>query len=293
MKKILSIGGNGLVGSRVAELLQDKYAFTTVSSSTSVDITNPSTLELLKNDTVHDEVILFAAKTDVDGCEADKLLGEQGDAWKINVEGARNVAEACKEAGKKLVYISTDFVFDGEKTPEEGYREEDIPNPVNWYGKTKYEGERVVKDSGLPYLIVRVAYPYRAVFEKKVDFVRAILGRLKDGRPVAGVSDHIFTPTFIDDFAYALEALLDQDASGIYHVTGSEFLSPYEASISIAKVFGLDTDLVSKTTRSEYFAGKAKRPFNLSMNNAKIKRLGLSMRSFTDGLQEMKHQMSS
>lgn len=293
MRKIFSIGGNGLVGSRVKELLRGSYSFTTVSSSTGVDITDPSTLELLKNDTEHEVVLLFAAKTDVDGCELDKSLGEDGEAWKINVTGVRNVVDACRKGNKKLVYISTDFVFDGENTPEEGYTEDDTPNPVNWYGQTKYEGEKVVQNAGIPFLILRLAYPYRAEFEKKMDFVRAILGRLKDGKPVKGVTDHLFTPTFIDDFVEALTVLLEKDIRGIYHVTGSQFLTPYEASLGIAKTFGVDEALISKTTRSEYFAGKAPRPFNLSMNNARIKQLGASMHSFEEGLLEIKQQMVS
>ena len=291
MKKIYSIGGNGLIGSRVEELLRDKYIFTTVSSSMGVDITNPQSLKQLTSDTEHEIVVLFAAKTDVDGCELDKPLGENGDAWKINVLGVENVVEACKQNHKKLIYISTDFVFDGENTPDGGYTEEDRPNPINWYAKTKYEGEKVVQTSGLDFLILRVAYPYRAVFEKKKDFVRAILGRLESGGEIKGITDHIYCPTFIDDIAYALQVLLDQDETGIFHVTGSGSLSPYDASLLIAKTFEIDVSLIGKTTRAEYFAGKAPRPFNLSMNNAKISKLGVSMHSFKEGLDEMKKQL--
>src|SRR5579864_4697223 len=139
--KILITGGNGLVGSRIVELLSKKYEFEQVSRSSGVDIIDKQVVfDKIKNSDT--EVVLhLAAKADVDGCEKEKELGEQSDAWKINVEGTRNVVDACVSANKKIIYISTDFVFGGEDTPENGYTEENIPRPINWYAQTKYEGE--------------------------------------------------------------------------------------------------------------------------------------------------------
>src|SRR5205823_835051 len=102
----------------------------------------------------------------------------------------------------------TDFVFDGENTPQGGYTEEDAPHPLNWYGETKYRGEEVVRNSGIPYLIVRIGYPFRKEFEQKKDFVRAMLGRLQNNQPIVGVTDHIMTPTYIDDIGFALDTLI-------------------------------------------------------------------------------------
>ena len=133
-------------------------------------------------------VLHMAAKTNVDGCEEDKARDkeileykdpqkqeqawmEEKTAWTINVFGTQNIIDACQKTNKKLIYISTDFVFDGTK---KAYSEEDKPNPINWYAKTKYEGEKIIQNSGLDYVIARIAYPYRAFFERK-DFVRAIL----------------------------------------------------------------------------------------------------------------------
>jgi dTDP-4-dehydrorhamnose reductase len=283
--KIFTVGGSGLVGSRIVELLEGKHEFDDLSLTNGVDITNPSSLDIIRDDTEHDVVLLLAAKADVDGCEADKSMGEEGSAFKINVGGTQNVVNACKQSNKKLIYISTDFVFDGEKEPPYAYTEDDMPNPKNWYATTKFKGEEVVRNSGIPYLIVRIAYPYRKEFPLKKDFVRAIATRLENKQPVAAVTDHIMTPTLIDDLAYALDALLENNEKGIYHVVGSESLSPYDAAITIADVFGFDKSLISKTTRAEYFKGKAKRPFNLSLNNARIKQLGVTMHGFAEGLQ--------
>ena len=291
MKKVFGIGITGLIGSRMVELLQDKYEFKNLSVETGVDITNPDTLAPLREDKEHEVVILLAAKADVDGCELDKPLGENGAAWKINVEGARNVVEACQIGKKKLLYVSTDFVFNGEDTPDAGYTEEMAPHPVNWYGQTKHEAERVVQRSGIPYCIVRPAYPYRSPFQMKKDFVQGILPRLKDKLPLAGVTDHIMTPTLVDDFARCIDAVIANQCIGTYHTVGNQSLSPYDAILLIGKVFGLPTDHVTKTTRDEYFKNKAPRPSNLTMNNDRIEQLGVKMKTFEEGLFELKKQL--
>lgn len=285
--KIFTIGGSGLVGSRITELLNSKYSFDDLSLTTGVNITDPASLEIIKNDTEHEIVIHLAAKADVDGCEADRSLGEEGDAWKINVGGVQNVVNACLPTNKKLIYISTDFVFDGSTPGASGYTEEDKPHPINWYAETKFRGEEVVKNSGLPYLIVRIAYPYRKEFEAKKDFLRAIIDRLKNNQPVKAITDHVMTPTFIDDIATALDKLIEANSTGIFHVVGSQSLTPYESAILIAEKFGLDKNLITKTTRAEYFKDKAPRPFNVSMNNGKIKKLGINMKTFEEGLEEI------
>ncbi|MBI4999596.1 NAD(P)-dependent oxidoreductase, partial [Candidatus Gottesmanbacteria bacterium] len=233
-------------------------------------------------------ILHLAAKTDVDGCEKDKLLGKNGDAWRINVEGTKNIVEGAKKSGKNIIYISTDFVFDGTK---EFYNENDEPNPINWYGATKYEGEKVVKDSGIPYLICRLAFPYRANFEKKKDFVRGILARLKNGEKIAMVTDEIITPTFIDDIAYALDVLIKNDARGTYHLVGSSSHTPFEIAHLIAKIFGLDESLISSTTKETYFANRAPRPFSLVLKNDKLKKLGIKMSTFEEGLKKAKSQL--
>ena len=291
--KVGVIGSTGLVGSRLIELLQNSYTFAEFNRSEGTDITNLDSLKTVADDTEIEWVILLAAKADVDGCEQDKAFGESSDAWKINVEGAKNVADICHKTGKKIIYISTDFVFDGTKPEEEQYSEQDMTNPLNWYGYTKLRGEQAVQASGAHHVIVRLAYPYRSYFEKKKDFVRAIKSRLETVQPVMGVTDHLFTPTFIDDFVIAIHTLLSQNVQGIYHVTGNDVLTPYEATQLIAQEFDLDSTLISSTTRDEYFAGKAQRPFNLSLNNDKIKALGVRMRTFQEGLKEMQHQIAN
>lgn len=290
--KILGTGLDGLVGSRIVELLSDKHEFENLSISTGVDITDRNTvLEKIK-DSDAQIVLHLAAKTNVDDCELDKPLGEKGDAWRINVFGTQNVADGCFHGNKRLAYISTDFVFDGTNPPLGGYSEEDTPNPINWYAKTKHEGEKIVQNLSCPWLIVRIAYPYRAVFER-LDFFRAILNRLQAGESVLAVTDHIFIPTYIDDIASALDTLINSNSQGIFHVVGSQSLTPLDAANLIADEFNLDKSKINKTTRSEFFKDRAIRPFQLALNNDKITKLGVRMRTFEEGLREVRRQQEN
>lgn len=298
--KILGTGLNGLVGSRIVELLKDKYEF----DLSEVDITNRNAIiEKIKSSDAP-IVLHLAAKTDVDGCENDrqediKILGykdikkqedewqDKKTAWAVNLAGTKNVVDACQEKKKKLIYISTDFVFDGSR---EFYSEDDDPNPINWYSQTKYEGEKIVRNTSIPWIIVRLAYPYRSHFAKK-DFVRTLIDKFGKGESLQMVTDHIMTPTFIDDVAYALNTLIKKDSTGVYHVVGSEFVSPYEAALKIAKVFGFTQNNIRKTTRLEFFRNRAQRPFHLALKNDKIRKLGVKMRTFEEGLEEVKRQL--
>jgi dTDP-4-dehydrorhamnose reductase len=292
--KLFTVGGSGLVGSRIveillnADLIKKEYTIDDLSLTNGVDITDPASLDVIRKDTQHEVVIHIAAKADVEGCEKDKELGEDGAAFKINVIGTKNVAEACKAGKKKMLYISTDYVFDGKKEPPYEYNEEDKPDPVNWYAMTKYKGEKVVQEAGIPFVIVRIGYPYRAdPFELKNDFVHIIMKRLSNNMPLAAVTDHYMTPTFIDDIAFAIDTIIEKDVQGIYHVVGSQNITPYDAFMLMAEKFHYDKNLIGKTTREEFFKGKAPRAFNLSINNVKITQLGVKMRTFEEGLQKV------
>lgn len=303
--QILTIGGKGLVGSRITELLSDYYTFEDISRSNGIDITNKKVIsEKIKNAPAQ-IVIYYAAKADVEGCEKDKELdtkfqngkvSEQeiitaNTAWAIHVIGTKNVAQACEVSEKKMIHISTDFVFGADSPPEGGFTEKSMPSPVNWYGQTKYEAEKIVQSIKSPWIVIRPAYPYRANFTKN-DFVRMFKTFLEQKRQLKIVTDHFLNPTFIDDIAIAINSLIKKDVTGIFHVTGSQTITPYEVCLKVAETFGLNKSLIGKTTREEFFKGKAKRPFNLSMNNAKIRKLGVQMKSFDEGLDEVKRQIS-
>lgn len=246
--KVAITGSSGLVGSRVIELLNDNFQFLPIKQE-EVDITDKQSVEKKLATMDYDIFLHLAAYTSVDGAEKEREL-----AHKINVEGTRNVFETAKNMGKKFIFISTGFVFDGEHPP---YYEESTPNPIGYYGMTKYDGERVVDHDGM---IVRIEYPYRASFEPKKDFVRAIKTRLESGLVVNSITDSLMTPTFIDDIAQSLKHLMHHFSPEIIHIVGADCLSPYDAALAIAKHWHLDETLITKTTYAEYFQGKAARP---------------------------------
>ncbi len=287
--KILGTGLNGLVGTRVIDLLKNKFSFENLSRSTGTDITDKNQITKIISTSDAKFFLHMAAKTDVDGCELDKALGSGGEAWKINVDATTHIANICRETRKKLIYISTDFVFDGKKATGDSYNETDIPNPINWYGETKYKGENAVTESGVDNIILRIAYPFGFRFTKKNDFVQAIVSRLKNGQPVKAITDHVFVPTFIDDIATALDHVISSTENGIFHVVGNQTLTPFDASLIIASKYNLPSKLIDKNTRSEYFQGRAERPYNLFLRNDRIKQIGVTIRRFEDALDIIKN----
>ncbi len=280
--KILGTGLSGLVGSRVVELLSPHFQFENLSLETGVDITKKETVDTYFASSDAPWVFHFAARTDVDGAEIEKTLKEKSPTWIVNVEATRYVVQACRKTGKHVLYVSTDFVFDGTK---DAYSETDTPKPQQgWYATTKYEGEKLVtglQDFGL---IIRIANPFRSDRFAKPDFVHKIIDRLKNNQEVVAPNDQIFVPTFIDDIAQAIKTLIEDKAHGVYHVVGSQALSPFAAAQKIASVFGFDLSLVAPTTFAKYFAGRASRPFHGHLKNDKITKLGVVMHSFDEVL---------
>lgn len=261
--KILITGSTGLIGTRITEMLGEKYDFIPLLQS-EIDITNKTAVDTRLSSTEYDLLLHLAAYTNVDGAENNKEL-----CTNINVEGTRNLFEACQDKGKKMIYISTDFVFDGKKikngfdvatvapceTPS--YTETSLPNPISHYGLTKYQAEQVVKDNAM---IVRLSYPYRKEFAGKRDFVRTIRHLLEQQKTLQMVTDSLITPTFIDDMVMGLGYWIEHYSPNIFHLVGADSMSPFEAGQLIARTFGLDEKLIQPTTYAEYFAGKALRP---------------------------------
>lgn len=288
--KILGTGLNGLIGSRIVELNKDKHTFQNISRSTGVDITDYSSV--LNAISSSDAKVVFhaAANTDVKAAEKEKDLGQESQSWKINVIGTQNVAKACSQTGKKLIHISTDMVIGGDIMPKGGFREDAALNPLSFYAVTKSEAEKIVQSLSTPWVIMRTAYPYRASFEKP-DFVRFFKQWLTEKKPISVLIDRIISPTFIDDLANAFDVLVEKEALGIYHTVGSQIVSVYEAVVLIAKAFNLDTKLIGKTTRKEFLVGRPPEPFSSALNNDKIRKLGVNMHTFEQGLEIIKTQI--
>jgi dTDP-4-dehydrorhamnose reductase len=290
--KIIGTGLSGLVGSRIVELLADKYDFLDLSLETGVDLTQLDQVKERVKGSEAEVVIHLAAFTDVD--RAWEQQGDKnGSCYQVNVIGTRNIAQLCAQHKKYLIHISTDYVFDGKNPPIGGYTEEDKPSPIEWYGQTKLWAEEAVEDSGAKFSIARIAFPFRAKFKPKKDLVRKIIeGFKKDSLPPMFVDQRI-TPTFIDDLAQALDVFIQKKPTGIYHLVGSTILSPYGLTGVIAEVFGFDKKIIKQGSLAK-FQKTASRPrgFNMGLSNQKVqKELGIKMKTIKEALQLIKEQV--
>jgi len=290
--KILITGSKGMLGRALCENLVDVY------DVVGVDI-NPGVVKFEKyirshevwNITNHEEflskirikqpdvVIHAAAYTDVDGCESEE---GQRQAEKVNVLGTKNVAQACKECNCLLIYVSTDFVFDGEKNSP--YIESDPPNPINAYGKSKLEGEKLVQSILEKFIIVRSSW----LFGKGgKNFVSSILQKAKRKEEIKVVSDQRGSPTYTLDLASAIAKLIQfsNEAGGIYHITSSGSCSWYEFALAIKELAGLNVNITPVSSKE--YPSPTKRPKMSALNNQRyLKLAGESLRNWKQALKE-------
>lgn len=287
---IIGTGLSGLVGSRAVELLKDQYTFQNFDLTTGVDITNKESIKKAVEESSGEVMLHLAAFTNVNACW-DQRGDKKAPCFSTNVQGTRNVAQYCAESGKYLVHISTDFVFSGNKSS--AYSEEDPPHPIEWYGKTKLLAEEEVRKTKGNHSIVRIAFPFRAEYEPKLDIVRNIKKKLEEKTTLPMFTDQIITPTFIDDIANALKIIIHEKPQGIFHVVGSTSLSPYDLAKKIAETFGLDQEQIQKGSLAEYLK-TSRRPYQktLIISNQKIRdELGIKMSTIDSALSEMKKQL--
>lgn len=286
MKKRLGVIGSGsMVGSRFCELTSLDVV---PADYPNIDITKKKSMdEFFKNS--FEWAVLFSAFTDVD--EAEKQRDDKnGSCWKINIEGLKNVVEACRANNRKIVFISTEFVFDGTSGPypEIAASGQDL-NKLGWYGITKFEGEKIVTAELQDSLIVRITYPYRGPFEGKDDFVKIILSKFKEGTLYPMFDDQIWTPTFIDDLAPAIDMLISNNLKGIYHVASPIPTTPYMFTRELAAVFGLGAEKIEKGSLADFLKkpGATPRPAKGGLVVDKIKNEGFTPTTWQEGIREI------
>lgn len=291
--KIIGTGLSGLVGSRIVEL-NPQFDFVEISLEKGVDLLDLPSLEKIFLDNPDSSAVLhLAAYTDTNSAWSQNQ-DKAGSCYQVNVVGTQNIVGLCNKYDKYLIHISTDFVFDGTKDGK--YVETDTPNPIEWYGQTKYLAEQAVLSSGIKSSILRLSFPYRSQHEQKKDIVRKIIDGFKAGKLYPQWTDHFTTPTFIDDLASVVKYFANNQSVGIYHTAGSSSQSPYEMCLLIADVFGFDKSIVQESTLTDYVKSlpQGSRPWqhNLSLDNTKLTSLGIKMKTLREGLEEMKKQLS-
>ncbi len=299
LKNVLIIGANGFLGINLLKLRNLEENFNKKLNFVAADLDNsnlPSNIPFQTIDITNfeqmdkkiikispDIIILTAAMTNVDQCEIDKKL-----ATKINVMGSLNVVKVCKKINSKLVFLSTDFIFDGMKKRGYNYKETDIPNPLSHYARTKYEAELIIFSSGIEYLICRTAVLY-GWNKKKLNFITWILNTLKQNKLISIVINQVNSPTFVINLAQIILKLIKKNAKGIYHTVGDCALNRYEMALKCAEIFEYNKNLI---TTIDYFEQKAIRPKNVGLDITKLKKLiepELKINNLEEGLIYMKN----
>jgi dTDP-4-dehydrorhamnose reductase len=248
--RILLIGSNGMLGQRLVESFNSTGKFELLCVSMEDESFLPG-VEYKKMDIIHrqkvrevvldffpDLIINAAAFTNVDKSETEKET-----AWKINVTGVENIAFYSWTIDAHLIHFSTDYIFNGKNGP---YTEDDLPNPLGYYGRTKLASENSIRISGTKNTIIRTNVLYGPAKNGRPDFVKWVVNSLRDKKVIRIVTDQIGNPTYIDDLVAAINKIIKLKKEGIYNIGGREMISRYDFTLRIADYFGLDKSLIQK-----------------------------------------------
>jgi len=272
--RILVTGGRGLVGGPLVRRLSSAGHEATALDLPEFDVRDAAACAEALRRLRTERVAHLAAWTDVDGAEKDTK-----GAAAVNADGTRNVAEACRAAGVPMLYVSTDYVFDGTKN--EPYLEDDSANPLSEYGRTKLEGEGHVRRLAPSWWIVRCQSIYGA---GRKSFVDAILARARSGGALKVVADQRVSPSWCEDVAEALEAVILRAPPGVYHAANSGSCSWFECARATLDLAGFASVPIEPTTAAA-FARPAPRPAVSSFDCSKLERAtGHRMRPWRDAL---------
>lgn len=272
MKKILITGGSGLLGGNLTKMACEKFETYSAYHGHPIKMKNCVTFALDitdRNETVQkvtkirpELIIHTAALTNVDYCE-----DHQKGARSLNVEGTRNLAMVAENIGAKLIYISTDSVFDGKKGM---YTEKDIPNPLNYYAKTKLEGEKVLEDFDLNYSILRTCI-YGWNMREKFSLAEWVIDGLQN-KKLMMFTDVFFSPILVNNLSEAIFEIYESDIEGVLNVAGSERCSKFDFGEKIAEVFSLDKSYIEPISVDDFKNFKAPRPRDVSLDVSKAKK---------------------
>ena len=289
--RILVTGANGFLGSCLCKLLIERghEVIATGRGGCRLNISGHAlfqyeTMDFTDPFAAHDvmekykpEVLVHAgAMSKVDECEQN-----QWQAYVANVEGTVTMLLNAEEHKCFFILLSTDFIFDGIRGM---YREDDLPGPVNFYGKTKLEAEEAVKEYEFDWAIVRTILVYGKPVSGKTNILTIVKEKLEKGEEYSVVNDQVRTPTYVEDLAAGILSMIERKATGIYHVSGKDELTPYEMACQVANYFGLNRSLIRKVTAAN-FSQPAKRPAKTGFVIDKArKKLGYDPVSFEEGL---------
>jgi len=264
--KLLVTGASGLLGHKVTQLaLEKNHEIYSIHKENPTSLGKPIKLDLTDQNQVYQTIIKLnpqaiihaAAYTDVDGCETNRDL-----AWKVNAEATKQIAIASARINSHLTYVSTDYVFDGQKRL---YSEEDPPNPISYYGYTKLKGEEFIKEHAEQWCTARASVIYGWSQTPKLNFATWIINNLKQGKEVKTLTDQYVSPTLNTNLATMLLDITERKITGILHTAGATRANRYKFALKLAETFNLNTNLI-KPAKINEMPWKAQRPKDSSLN---------------------------
>lgn len=279
-KKVLVTGARGQLGKKIIDLMSDNFELI-LTDYDDMDITNMDQVTSRFAKELPDFVIHAAAYTQVDKAEDNQEI-----CHKVNVMGTKNIAFACQEIGSTLIYISTDYVFDGKKkTP---YLENDSPNPMSVYGETKYLGEKEIEKICTNYYILRSSWIFGELPKGHpgTNFVETMIRLSKENNELSIINDQIGSPTYTKDLVQTIESLIQKaPVFGIYHFSGDGSCSWYDFAVEVLKQSNINIRI--RPILSDEYPQKAKRPSYSYLNKSKIESaLHVSIRPWQEMLKE-------
>lgn len=298
-KRLLITGSNGLLGQKLVELLRKQANVDLIATArgvnrlpvtdgytyASLDITVQEEVNAVFDQFKPEIVIHTAAMTNVDTCETD-----QEGCDLLNVDAVAFIIQACEKHNSYLCHLSTDFIFDGAAGP---YTEEGIANPISYYGESKLKAEQLLLASSIRWSIARTVLVYGIVPDmSRSNIVLWVKKSLEEGKTIQVVTDQFRTPTLAEDLAIGCWLLAKDEVEGIFNISGSDFLTPYEMAVMTADYYGLDKSLLQKADSST-FQQTAKRPARTGFVLDKAKKvLGYAPRTFQEGITLMAQQVA-
>ena len=300
-QRVLITGANGLLGQKLINLYGQHPEYTVLAtgrgsyrlsvtyphiSYSTMDITNAAEVAAVFDVFKPDVVIHTAAMTNVDECE----LNREGCVAQ-NVDATSYIAKACEAHHAFLLHLSTDFIFDGTSGP---YSEEDLPNPISFYGESKLKAEQIVQQSACKWAIARTVLVFGIAEDmSRTNIVLWVKGSLEAGKPIKVVNDQWRTPTLAEDLAMGCFLIAKGKHQGIFNISGEEMLTPYDMAQVTAAYFNLDASLIDKADASS-FTQPAKRPPKTGFVLSKAKtQLGYQPHTFMQGLEILDKQLKS
>ena len=256
--KVLVTGTKGQLGYDVVNELEKRGHTAIAVDIEEMDITDAVSVEKVITEAEVDAVIHCAAYTAVDAAEDNVEI-----CRRVNAEGTENIAKVCKKRDLKMIYISTDYVFDGEG--ERPWEPDDERHPLNVYGQTKYEGELAVEKYLEKYFIVRIAWVFGV---NGKNFIKTMLKLSETHEELNVVDDQVGSPTYTYDLAVLLVDMVESDKYGRYHATNEGLCTWYEFAKEIFRQAGVEVKVNPVT--SDMFPAKAKRPKNSRMSKEKL-----------------------